>query len=70
MANSIYQTAPRPVNLQYRVTRHFTGGSLEGLDYSENTTVKRTIGEVIDNPYFGSPYQITSCELLGVVPSE
>lgn len=48
----------------FSVTRRFTSGPLEGLDYTEETSVPWTVGERIDNPLGMSGYVITSVEAL------
>lgn len=45
----------------FLVTRHFTGGTLQGLDYTEVSTVALPVGHECRKPYAGSPYRITAC---------
>ena len=44
----------------YLVTRRFIGGLLEGLSYTEKTSVEFKVGFVCLNPVGGSPYVIVS----------
>lgn len=42
----------------FTVTRLFIGGLLEGLYFTEQTDVKREVGQVVACPVAGSPYKI------------
>ncbi len=46
----------------YSVTRRFIGGTLEGLEHTEETTVKFEVGFRCENPIGGSPYEIVSVQ--------
>ncbi len=50
----------------YKVTRKFIGGTLEGLEHTETTTVKFAIGFVCENPIGGSPYKVVAVEPITV----
>ena len=47
---------------QYKVTRLFVGGILEGLEYTEVTAIEYTLGWVCNKPIGGSPYKIIRIE--------
>jgi hypothetical protein len=45
---------------RYSVTRKFTAGILAGIEYTEITAVKFTVGYECRKPVGGSPYVITA----------
>ena len=47
----------------YLVTRKFVGGILDGLTFTERTTVKMEVGFRVEKPIGGSPYVIVECLL-------
>jgi len=48
---------------KYKITRKFLAGScLEGLTYTEITTVYMAVGFTPKNPIGNAPYTIISCE--------
>ena len=49
---------------RYRITRRFIGGILNGMTYTENTSVFMPVGFTCLNPVGGSPYQIVAVEPL------
>lgn len=51
-----------PEQPQYRVTRRFTGGNLEGLEYTAIQGYAPAVGFRCDNPIGGSPYEIIAVE--------
>jgi hypothetical protein len=46
---------------QYETTRRFTGGTLDGLTYTETVRYYTKPGLVVSHPIGGSPYEIVSC---------
>jgi hypothetical protein len=43
----------------FKVTRQFIGGTLDGLTYTEITSVKFEVGFICQKPCGGSAYKIT-----------
>jgi len=50
--------------MKYEITKLFTKGILKGLTYTEITSVKFEVGEVIKNSIGGSDYKIISSNLV------
>lgn len=46
---------------QYVIVKKFVGGMLEGLTYTETTTVEFEVGQVVEPVGGSSPYEITHC---------
>jgi hypothetical protein len=47
---------------RYLVTKHFTGGFMEGLTCVSESPVPFYVGFVPSKPYLGSPYIVTKTE--------
>ncbi len=50
------------MDTMYRVTRKFIGGILNGLTFTDTTSVKYEVGYICLSPFGGSAYEITHCE--------
>lgn len=44
----------------FEITRKFTAGALEGVEFTEKTSVEFRVGQVVSNPIGCSPYIVTA----------